>query len=99
VRREARTGVVVDGLQEVAHQAAGAVGDGADRVAGGAQHRIADDADRSDGHACSSCSVDGAGLSAPRISWVTSSPGTMLRSTVQPAATARENTFTRVAIS
>jgi hypothetical protein len=67
VRGEARAGVVVDGLQQVAHEAAGAVGDRSDRVAGGAQHGVADDADGSDGHACSSSPV-AAG------SWVVSQP-------------------------
>ena len=91
VRRDAGAAFVVDGVLEVAHEGAGALGDGADRVAGSAQHRIADDADGPDGHACPS--------SAPRTRWATSRPGTTLRSTVQPAATARPKTFTTVAIS
>src|SRR5699024_4949044 len=84
--------LVVDGVQQVLHEGAGAVGDLPDRVAGGAQHRVADDADGADGHACSASS-------APSTRWVTSAPGTTVRSTVQPAATARRNTVTTAAPS
>ena len=89
----ARAGGVVHGVEQVPHEGAGAVGDRADRVAGGAQDGVADDSDGTDGHACSSPG------SAPSTRWVTSTPGTTLRSTVQPAATARSKTFTTVAIS
>src|SRR5699024_7660729 len=43
--------------------------------------------------------VAASGGSAPRTVWVTSTPGTTVRSTVHPAATARSKTVTTVAIS
>src|SRR5699024_4134721 len=103
VGRDPGPGLVVDGVRQILDQAAGRVGDRADRLAGGAQHRVADQPDGADRHRGSAPGAwrpspvlfAGAELSVPsvpRTRWVTSRPGTTLRSTVHPAATAREKT-------
>src|SRR5690606_11671322 len=107
VRRDAGAPLVVDGVRHVPHESAAAVGTRPDRFARGALHRIADEADGTDAHFCASCCACSGccvccacpSCSVPRIRWVTSTHGTTVRSTVQPAATARPKTLTTEAIS